>query len=591
MFMLAAMVLASTVAFAAPDAAELNAPHLTTTQADQVCFKATIHGQDLHLDASCTTMQTTNYHWLLGDGSSRKGQKLKYRYNKAGDYQITLTATGKGGKGVAVGAMRVVNDHILKVIGKKKLSPERTHVVNPYDGADTYINPDYARLIETSIKQVDKPELIARMRSMQQIATAIWLDRIPAIYGGKENNGRSSLEQHLIRALAQQREGVPMLVELVLYNLPNRDCAALSSNGTLDFRSGGLETYKKEYIDVIANVIEDPRFASLRFVLILEPDSLPNMITNLWHPECAFAHKNNVYLIGNQYAIQRMSKAVNTYLYMDIGHSGWLGWEENLKGTVAYYTKVVAGADSDSGMRAVDGFITNTSNFTPTEEQFLTDPNQQVNGEVVKSAEFYGWNPNFDEKDYIEILHAKFIESGFSKDMKFLIDTSRNGWGGDKRPKASSGSDTVNHYVDQSRLDHRFHRGNWCNPINTGLGARPITQPYGAAHPIAAFIWAKPPGESDGISDPNQAEADGEGKRFDKMCDPNYVGDFGPTPSGKPTGAMASAPASGHWFHEQFMMLIKNAYPAVEESGQIGKPVYLDIPINDTKTFRSVDLQ
>jgi len=25
-------------------------------------------------------------------------------------------------------------------------------------------------------------------------------------------------------------------------------------------------------------------------------------------------------------------------------------------------------------------------------------------------------------------------------------------------------------------------------------------------------------------------------------------------------------PASGHWFHEQFIMLVKNAYPPLEES-------------------------
>jgi cellulose 1,4-beta-cellobiosidase len=45
------------------------------------------------------------------------------------------------------------------------------------------------------------------------------------------------------------------------------------------------------------------------------------------------------------------------------------------------------------------------------------------------------------------------------------------------------------------------------------------------------------------------------------MCDPNYVS----VSSGKPTAALPNAPAAGHWFHEQFSMLVKNAYPLLKE--------------------------
>jgi len=441
---------------------------------------------------------------------------------------------------------------------------QTTHVTSPYSGADKYINPDYALSIEKSIAQTSDPDLVAKMRTIQHTATAIWLDRIAAIYGGESNNGRSSLEEHLLRAVAQQRGNVPMLIELVIYNLPNRDCSALSSNGTLDFRSGGLEQYKNDYIDVIAKLLEEPRFASLRFAIMLEPDSLPNMVTNLWHAECAFVNKHDVYLQGIRYAIERFSQNANSYIYMDIGHSGWLGWESNLKATVQYFRKVVSGSKAREGLNAIDGFVTNISGSTPTEEFFLNDPNKSISGNPIKSADFYGWNQMLDEQDYIKALHNEFTQAGFSPDLKFLIDTSRNGWGGEERPGQPSTASTLKEYVDQSRIDRRLHRGNWCNPSGAGIGERPTSEPYGPEHPIAAFVWVKPPGESDGTSNPKQTSADHEGKRYDKMCDPDYIVSHGPTPSRKPTGALANAPASGHWFHDQFIMLIKNAHPVLE---------------------------
>lgn len=58
---------------------------------------------------------------------------------------------------------------------------------------------------------------------LQNIPTAIWLDRIDAIKGGAANGGRLSLAQHLDEALAQAAAaGKPALVTIVVYDLPNR---------------------------------------------------------------------------------------------------------------------------------------------------------------------------------------------------------------------------------------------------------------------------------------------------------------------------------------------------------------------------------
>ncbi len=126
-----------------------------------------------------------------------------------------------------------------------------------------------------------------------------------------------------------------------------------------------------------------------------------------------------------------------------------------------------------------------------------------------------------------------------------LIDTSRNGWGGRcaGRPGPSTLAD-LNARIDASRVDRRIHKGNWCNPSGAGLGERPRAAP---AAGIDAYVWIKPPGESDGSSSliPND-----EGKGFDAMCAPGNPGN--PRNNNNETGALPNAPLSGHWFQAQF---------------------------------------
>ena len=52
-----------------------------------------------------------------------------------------------------------------------------------------------------------------------------------------------------------------------------------------------------------------------------------------------------------------------------------------------------------------------------------------------------------------------------------------------------------------------------------------------------------------------------EGKGFDRMCDPTYT-----NAAGTPTDALPNAPISGHWFHDQFVMLVQNSYPVLPVS-------------------------
>ena len=426
------------------------------------------------------------------------------------------------------------------------------HVANPFVGASSYVNPDYTKEVDSSIAKVNDPTLKAKMATVKSYPTAIWLDSIASIGGGSANSGRMSLRDHLDAALAQRKGNEPITANFIIYDLPGRDCHALASNGELPLTEQGLARYKKEYIDAVAGIFADPKYKDIRIVAIIEPDSLPNLVTNMSTFSCAQAANTGIYERGIQYALDKLHAIPNVYNYVDIGHSGWLGWENNSRAAVPLFTRVIKG--TAAGLSSTDGFITDTANTTPLEEPNLPDSNFSVGSRPLRSSKFYEWNPYFGEIAFAQGMYNQFVAAGWPASLSFLIDTGRNGWGGPQRPTSASGSD-VDSYVNSGRVDRRLHRGNWCNQAGAGIGVPPTTAP---AEHIAAYVWAKPPGESDGSS---RLIPNNQGKGFDRMCDPSFL-----TPDGVLSGAKANAPLSGEWFHEHFVDLVNNAYPAIASS-------------------------
>ncbi|MGW7283358.1 glycoside hydrolase family 6 protein [Streptomyces sp. NPDC054844] len=412
-------------------------------------------------------------------------------------------------------------------------------VDNPYDGAKVYVNPEWS-------------EKAAAEPGGDRIAdqpTGVWLDRTAAIEGV---NGGMGLRDHLDEALTQKGSG-ELAVQLVIYNLPGRDCAALASNGELGPTEIGR--YKTEYIDPIAAILADPKYADLRIVTTVEIDSLPNLVTNVSGrptatPNCDVMKANGNYQKGVGYALNKLGDIGNVYNYVDAGHHGWLGWDSNF-GPSADMFKTAATTEGAT-VGDVHGFIVNTANYSALkEENFkITD---SVNGTPVRQSDWVDWNQYTDELSYAQAMRDKLVSLGFDQNLGMLIDTSRNGWGGADRPTGPGATTDVNTYVDGGRYDRRIHLGNWCNQSGAGLGERPQVSP---AAGIDAYVWMKPPGESDGASEeiPND-----EGKGFDRMCDPTYEGNA--RNGNSPSGALGDAPVSGHWFSAQFQELMKNAYP------------------------------
>lgn len=222
-------------------------------------------------------------------------------------------------------------------------APRGENTGNPFAGATMFVNPDYAREVGRSmdISPADAPAL----RKMMSMPTAIWLDRVAMV---------PKVAPYLDEALVQQKkEGKPVVTVFVIYDLPDRDRHANASHGELRSASGGLVTYERAFIDPIAAAFE--AHPNQRIVAIVEPDSLPNIATNLSDPRCAAAE--TVYRRGNAYAIQRLA-APHVSLYLDTGHSGWLGWPDNQRKTARVFRQVLDAAGGGSLIRGKEDAAT-----------------------------------------------------------------------------------------------------------------------------------------------------------------------------------------------------------------------------------------
>jgi cellulose 1,4-beta-cellobiosidase len=388
------------------------------------------------------------------------------------------------------------------------------------------------------------------------VNTAVWMDRIGAIAPA---DGSFGLRDHLDAALAQKAN----LIQIVVYDLPNRDCHALASNGELKQSAEGSTRYRTEYVDVIASIFADPKYSSLRIIAIIEPDSLPNLVTNLSDPDCQLATDATYgYVANTRYTLSKLYPISNVYSYVDIGHSGWLGWDDNFGKAVTLIGDAIKGATG--GVNSVAGFVSNTAGYTPLTEPFLDSLASSAfpgsgGGTQVRQAAFYEWNPYFSELAFVKAWRTRMIAAGFPSTIGMLIDTARNGWGGAARPTAVSTSTVLDTFVNASRVDKRSHRGNWCNQKG-GIGERPQAV---NADGIDAYVWVKPPGESDGASSLELSyDPQDPAKGFDRMCDPTYIHTEGNVTVD--TGALPNAPVAGRWFSGAFQVLLQNAYPPLQ---------------------------
>ncbi|WP_437811716.1 glycoside hydrolase family 6 protein [Sorangium sp. So ce1078] len=359
---------------------------------------------------------------------------------------------------------------------------------NPFVGATLFVDPGYVAKVQSSIDKTTDTALIEKMKKVQQISTAFWLDRIAAVDG---------LSEHLDKALELQNQTcTPVTSVIVVYDLPNRDCFAEASNGELRVENGGVERYRNEFIAPIKQILA--AHPNQRIVAIIEPDSLPNLATNLGKKDCT-PETEKAYREEVAHALKELDMP-HVYQYIDAAHSGWLGWPDNQEKGAKIFSEVITAAGNPASVR---GFATNVANYTLL---------SYAEGEESYDQQF---NPCYGEHDYVTQFGEALSAVGLG-DKHFIIDTSRNGVGG-----------------------IRADWGYWCNNIGAGMGERPRANPGGPPR-LDAYYWVKPPGDSDGTADKNA-------ERYDLFC--GYE------------NADQRAPEAGFWFHEYFVECVKNANP------------------------------
>lgn len=199
---------------------------------------------------------------------------------------------------------------------------------NPFDGKQYFVSPGYAAKLEQTIQSfISKGDLLnaARTRTVQKISTFVWVTTVA---------GLSNIDDAVTEARkVQKASGKKQIVQLVLYDLPSRDCSAGESAGEFQIDNNGLELYKTTFVDVFAQKVKAAK--DITFAVILEPDSLGNLVTNMNVGLCASAAP--AYVAGIAYAIAKL-QADNVALYIDAAHGGWLGWADNLPlGTIPQY--------------------------------------------------------------------------------------------------------------------------------------------------------------------------------------------------------------------------------------------------------------
>jgi len=263
-------------------------------------------------------------------------------------------------------------------------------------------------------------------------------------------------------------------IVFIMYWIPTRDCNSNASQGGANDLNG-----YRGYVDSVYNSFRS--YPNNRIVIVIEPDTIGNMVTSQNNENCrrtAVTHKQAL-----AYAINKFGSLNNVQVYLDAGHSQWLtGYEDE---TAALIKEILDMAPQGR----IRGLSTNVSNFQPIANEY----------------------------EYHTRLYDALERVGVTN-MRFIVDTSRNG-------------------QDVSEAFARTKT--WCNLVGTGFGERPKGNPDPINMPLLdAYMWLKPPAESDGSS---------RGMKADPVC--------------ARSDSLPNAPEAGSWFHDYFVQLLRNANP------------------------------
>tara|TARA_B110001452_G_scaffold159034_1_gene132328 strand:+ start:1210 stop:2658 length:1449 start_codon:yes stop_codon:yes gene_type:complete len=293
---------------------------------------------------------------------------------------------------------------------------------NPFKNVDFHRSARYSDAVQSSVQRegaglgdaaTDLSQLLA---CVADVPTALWIAKAEQIPTVLEEALRAATEQ-------QATTGRRVLVAIVVYDLPGRDCGASASSGEISI-ADGLSTYESLYLRPMEAVLR--RWPEPRKAFFLEPDSLPNLVTSLGVPKCAAAAK------GYRSGVARAADLLAPHgaLYLDVGNSGWIGSGKAQR--MAEVLDDVLGRMAETAASAVRGIVTDVSNYASPQA----------------------------EKAYAYSMLRELSKLGHNG-LHAVIDTSRGG------------------VPDM--------RGQWCNAKGAGAGPRPTAETGGGGRIDAYF--------------------------------------------------------------------------------------------------------
>jgi cellulase/cellobiase CelA1 len=278
----------------------------------------------------------------------------------------------------------------------------------------------------------------------------------------------------------------------VLYNLPNRDCAAFASAGEicctyaadggrcdLLAQEGGCDDgmweYREQFVKPFARLLQQYT-SSVPIAVIIEPDSLPNLVTSGANPRCGDATRQ-AYVECVAFAVSHLATMVPAAaLYLDAGHGGWLGWDAK----AAAFARLVC-SELEIDMRLLRGFATNVANYnpigTPCPREAFRAPSgakSPLSSSGSKATLFCAhpttrnhtccqqdpcgrlarYSSGATETMFVQTLAKHFSEQCDGYEPHFVIDTSRSGESTAHAPRGCQ---------------------DWCNLKAAGAGFAPTT--------------------------------------------------------------------------------------------------------------------
>lgn len=236
------------------------------------------------------------------------------------------------------------------VIAVQTPSLRLTDEANPLTGRPFYVDP-ISKAMLAARNDPSNPQLSAVANTPQ----AYWLDQAFPSATVADTVSKYT-------GAAQAAGATPVLT---LYAIPHRDCGSFAAGG---FASGA--DYR-QWVDAVAAGLGGAPAA-----IILEPDALAMA-------DCLSADQRQERFDLIRYAVDSLTRDPAAAVYVDAGHSRWVGAEE------------MAARLNQVGVDRARGFSLNTTNYYSTEE---------------------------------EIGYGEAI-SGLTNGSHYVIDTSRNGAG------------------------------------------------------------------------------------------------------------------------------------------------------------------